>query len=86
MTKVEYGVFLNIHPSGTQKRVTLHKLPCHHYKQHLSKGTAKVKGMYTFHKNCKTFQEAIERASEWALEWHAPIKICKGCLKNWNLV
>ncbi|UCB56479.1 MAG: hypothetical protein JSV30_04525 [Candidatus Omnitrophota bacterium] len=84
--EVGYGVFRNIHPSETGKRVTLHKLPCHHYKQHLKKGTAKAKGMYTFHKDCRTFQEAVERASLESLEWHAPIKVCKGCLKNWNLV
>lgn len=86
MKKVEYGVFLNIHPGAKQKRVTLHKMPCRHYKQHLRKGTARVKGMFTFHKDCKTFQEAIERCSKWALEWQAPIKICKGCFRNWNLV
>ena|GEM_PF-6612790 len=84
MAEVQYGVFLNIHPNTIQKRVTLHKMPCRHYKQHLRKGTAK--GMFTFHKDCKTFQDAIKRGSEWALEWHAPIKICKGCFRNWNLV
>ena len=75
--KAEYGVFLNIHPGG-QKRVTLHVWACSHYKQHWRRGTAK--GMYTFHKDCKIFQELIDRASKWALEWHAPIEICKGCL------
>jgi hypothetical protein len=81
---VEYGIFLNIHPSGSDKRVTIHKLPCLHYKQHLKRGSAA--GMYTFHKDSLTFEDAIKRASEWALEWHAPIKVCKGCLKNWNLI
>lgn len=80
----KYGVFMNIHPSATQKRVTLHKLPCRHYKQHLRKGRAS--DIYTFHKDCETFQATITRASEWALEWHASIKICKGCLRNWDLV
>lgn len=78
-----YGVYLNIHPSETNKGVTLHRLPCGHYKQHARHG--KSKGMYTFNKNCKTFIEAIERATSISLEWHAPIKICKVCLKNWNL-
>jgi hypothetical protein len=75
-----YGVYLNIHPSETQKGVTIHKLPCSSYKQH--HGGA---GMYTFHKNCGTFDEAIRRASEWALNWHAPIKICRRCRHNWQL-
>lgn len=78
-----YGVFLNIHPSAVDKRVTLHVLPCAHYKQHKRK--IKGAGKYTFHKNCKTFNEAITRASEWALEWHAPIKLCKGCYRQWSL-
>lgn len=82
MGKINYGVFLNIHPSGKDKRVMLHKLPCNHYKQHLNKG--KAKGTYTFHKDCRTFNEAIERASQWVLGWHAPIKVCKGCLGNWE--
>ena len=47
MERVIYGAFLNIHPSATQKRITLHKLACQYYKQHLRKGTAKAKGMYT---------------------------------------
>ena len=79
----EYGVFLNTHPSGTQKGVTLHRLPCSHYKQHKRKGRGA--GKYTFHKNSKTFDEAITRASEWALGWHAPIKVCKSCRPQWNL-
>jgi hypothetical protein len=81
---IEYGVFLNIHPSGYDKRVMIHKLPCTHYKQHLKKGRAT--GMYTFHKDCLTFDEVIKRTSEWALDWHAPIKICKSCRKNWKLI
>ena len=80
---IKYGVFLNIHPSETDKRVTLHKLPCGYYKQHLRRGRAT--NMYTFHKDCRNFEDTIRRATEWSLEWHAPIKICKGCRKNWNL-
>jgi len=80
----EYGVFLNIHPSGSDKRVTIHKLPCLHYKQHFRRGRSSE--MYTFHKDCLTFDEAIKRASEWSLDWHAQIRICKGCRKNWNLI
>lgn len=75
-----YGVFLNIHPGGKAKRVTLHGLPCSHYKQH-KKGKLGAKDTYTFHKDCSTFREAMERCSLWALEWHAPIKPCADCLK-----
>ena len=70
-----YGLFLCIHPA--QKKLTLHKLPCMHYKAHLKQGNAK--GMYTFHKNCRNIQKLIEKASEWSLEWHAPIMPCKDC-------
>lgn len=84
MSTKEYGVSLNIHPSVIQKRVMLHRLPCNRYKMHYKKNKGKT-GAYTFHKDCKTFEEAIGRVSDWALEWHAPVKACKGCLKNWNL-
>lgn len=83
MNTKPYGVFLNIHPSETGKRVMIHKLPCRHYKQHLRKG--KASGVYTFHKDCKTFQEVVRRVSLWSLEWHAPIQVCKDCLANWQL-
>jgi hypothetical protein len=79
----KYGVFVNIHPSGKNKRVTIHKLPCFHYKQHLKRG--KASNIYTFHKDCSTFEAAISKASEWSLNWHAELKICKGCRWNWNL-
>ena len=76
-----YGVFLNIHPGVKEKRVTVHALPCSHYKQH----RLTSRGTYTFHKNCTTFRQAVDRASEWALEWHAPIKVCSDCIKAGRL-
>ena len=88
MLEAGYGVFRSIYPNENNKKVTIHKLPCHNYyryKQPSKKGTVKTKGMYTFHRDCKTFQEAIERASAESLEWHAPIKVCKACMSNWGL-
>ena len=79
----EYGVFLNIYPAQTGKRVIIHRLPCKYCRQHgRSLGRKEV---YTFHKDCRTFTEAIKKASDWALDWHAPIKLCKDCLVNWQL-
>ena len=77
-----YGVFLNIHPSCTHKRVTLHKMPCSYYKMHYKKKKVK-QGVYTFHIDCNKLVEAIQRAAEWSREWNAPFKVCQGCLKNW---
>ncbi len=76
-----YGVFLCIHPSVKIKRVTIHKLPCSSYKQQ----RRTYKAVYTFRKDCDTFNEAVQRATKWSLEWHAPIKICSRCRRNWNL-
>ena len=84
MARAVYGVFLNIHPSGKDKRITIHKMPCRHYKQHRRTGNAD--DVYTFHKNCATFDDAVRRASEWALDWHAQIKVCKDCRRNWGLI
>ena len=77
----QYGVHLNIHPSILQKYVMLHALPCGHFRQH----GPKRKGIYTFNKNCRTFREAVERMSRWAIEWHAPIKVCSTCQKKGRL-
>jgi hypothetical protein len=76
-----YGVTLNIHPGRTVKRVVIHKLPCPYYGQKRQSRS----GVYAFRKYCETFDEAVQRASEWSLEWHAPIKICSRCRGNWNL-
>jgi len=80
-TASKYGVHLNIHPGQKQKRVMLHALPCSHYKQHQSTR----RGIYSFNKNCASFAEGIERASKWALEWHAPIKLCSDCVRAGRL-
>jgi hypothetical protein len=72
----KYGLHLNIHPGEKLKRVTLQRLPCSHYKQ--QRGL--MKGTYSFNKNCASFSDAIERASKWALEWHAPITACAHCI------
>jgi hypothetical protein len=74
-TAKKYGVHLNIHPAATQKRVTIHRLPCSHYKQH--SGTSK--GTYTFNKDCEDLSTAIDRASLYAREWNTPIRTCKTC-------
>jgi len=81
MSKRNYGVFLNIHPSATDKRVVIHKLPCSHYGQQKQRR----KGAYTFRKYCETFDDAVKRASDWSTEWNAPIKVCSHCRGNWNL-
>jgi hypothetical protein len=76
VNNIGYGVFLNIHPAATGKGVTIHAMPCAHFKQN-----PKRKGVYTFHKKCSSLDEAVGRASGWALEWHAPIKLCAHCVK-----
>ena len=78
-----YGIHLNIPPAIKGKRVVIHRLPCKSYKIHKSERPSA--GIYSADKNCKTFEEAIERSSKWALEWHAPIKICKKCRPNWEI-
>jgi hypothetical protein len=77
----KYGLHLNIHPAKKLKRVTFHALPCSHYRQQ----DELRKGIYSFNKNCASFSEAVDRASEWALEWHAPIKVCTDCLRSGRL-
>jgi len=77
----KFGVHLNFHPSRKVKRVVLHALPCAHYKEHRSISG----GVYSRDKNCDSFSSAVERASEWALDWHAPIKACKDCVKAGRL-
>ncbi len=74
----KYGVHLSIPPAGVGKRVTIHRLPCYHYKQH--KQTSK--GMYSFDKNCADLRSAIEKASEFALFWNASISVCKDCFET----
>ena len=80
ITSAKYGVHLNIAPSVTGKVVRLHHLPCPHYKQ--QRNTRK--GTYSFNKNCETFADAIKKASEQALEWHAPIKLCQYCAEGFE--
>jgi len=72
-----YGVHWNIAPAKKQKRVVIHALPCSHYRQQarLRKGT------YSFNKNCSSFEDAVNRASSSSLEWHAPIRLCRDCVK-----
>lgn len=77
-TIIRYGVHLNLHPGLKHKRVMLHALPCSHYKQH----RASWRKTFTHHKDCLTFRDAIDRISKWALEWHAPIKLCSDCWKR----
>ena len=74
-----YGVTLNIHP--TVKKVVIHKLPCSYYRPRRQNR----RGVYAFGKYCGTFDEAMQRVSEWTLEWNAPISICAHCRGNWNL-
>jgi len=69
-----YGIYLNIHPSVNNKYVMIHQKDCSAYKQH-----GGGKQIYSFNKNAKTLREAIETASEYSLEWHAPIYICQKC-------
>jgi hypothetical protein len=70
-----YGIYLSIHPSVKNKYVMIHQKSCPSFKQH--KGTSK--NIYTFNKKAKTLREAVETASEYSLEWHAPIYICSKC-------
>jgi hypothetical protein len=72
-----YGVHLNMHPASGKKYVRLHHLPCSFYKIQPNRKEA-----YTFNKNCSTLVEAIERAGEWAVEWNAPLSVCKKRLPN----
>lgn len=74
-----YGVHLNTHPSGTMKRVIIHAPGCSYYKVWTFKGLSK--DAYTFNKNCATLRAAVDRASLWALEWHAPISLCRHCFQ-----
>lgn len=69
-----YGVHLSIHPSGKNKYVMIHQESCKSFKQHKNR-----RNIYTFNKNAKTLRKAIEMASEYSLEWHAPIYICSKC-------
>lgn len=69
-----YGIYLNIHPSVNNKYIMIHQRNCPHYKQH--KGGKQI---YSFNKNAKTLREAIEMGSEYSLEWHAPMFLCKKC-------
>lgn len=72
-----YGIYLNIHPSVNYKYVMIHQRNCSSYKQH-----GGGKQIYSFNKNAKTLREAIETASEYSLEWHAPISLCKKCFRQ----
>lgn len=78
-----YGAHLNIHPSLNHKRVMLHRLPCAHYKSGTRAGLKKT--LYSFNRNSPTFEDLMAYASRAALEWHAPVKICKACRRNWTL-
>ena len=75
-----YGVFLCIHPSVTGKRVVIHDINCRYYKSGRRSGNSK--GMYCFNGNEDTLHNAIARASDCALEWHAPIKFCEHCFRK----
>jgi hypothetical protein len=72
-----YGIYLNIHPSPKSKYVMIHKATCATYKQF-----GGGQQIYSFNKNAKSLREAIETASEYSLEWHAPMRICKICFKR----
>lgn len=74
-----YGVYLNIHPSVNNKYVMIHQIKCPSYKQH--KGGKQI---YSFNKNAGNLRAAIETASEFSLEWHAPIFLCKKCFPQKN--
>ena len=76
MQSRRYGVFLSIRPSTTGKRVTIHCLPCGHFKQNPNR-----KGDSRFHKEYGAIYDAVDRASRWSLEWHARIKRCAHCVK-----
>jgi hypothetical protein len=72
----KYGVHLNIAPARTAKAVMIHRSSCVFFKP------GKANGKYTFNKFCRSFKEAVEKTSAWALEWHAPIKFCSHCLRD----
>jgi hypothetical protein len=73
-----YGIHLNIHPSGGKnKYVKIHQKRCSSYKQH--KGGQQK---YSFNKNAQNMREAVETASGYSLEWHAPISFCSKCFPD----
>lgn len=76
-----YGIYLSIHPSGTNKYVMIHQEWCSSFKQHKSR-----KHIYSFNKKVKTLREAVETASEDSLEWHAPIYFCSKCFPPKNKI
>jgi hypothetical protein len=80
--EARYGVFLNIHHKSADKHVMLHKLPCFDYRHLCAKGANP--GTYISHKDFVHFHEAVKKASKWSLDWHAHIKPCKKCQKNWK--
>lgn len=72
-----YGIHLNITPAVTGKRVVIHQRNCNFYKMMERRGRSR--SAYSFNKNSRTMHDAMDRASEWSLEWHAPIKFCEKC-------
>ena len=78
--EARYGVFLNIHHKKNEKHVTLHKLPCNDYIEHIKKTPAA--GTYALHKHHVNFDTAVKDASKLALNWNANIRTCKECWKK----
>ncbi len=78
----KFGVHLNIAPARTDKGVTIHLATCRFHKP----AGATASGKYTFNKNCRSLKDAVNKTSDWALEWHAPIKFCSYCLRDPQLV
>lgn len=77
-----YGITLNIHPGRVSKRVVLHGLNCPAYHQQQPSS----RNLYTFKQNRGCFADAVAKASEWALEWHAPVKLCGLCVNAGRLL
>ena len=77
-----YGIYLSIHPA--EKYVMIHQKLCPSFKQ--NEKVKHVKHIFTFNKKAKTLREAIETASEYSLEWHAPISFCLKCFPSKNKI